>query len=388
VTRLPKVGRHLVHAWNDGCTGYGDDDEWRAKCSGNAGAYRAMGSCTLFFLLAAVVARWRPSANREAWVAKYVLFLFMVAATVFVPNQPLFLTVYLHLSRIGGVMFILMQQVILIDVAYTWNDSWVTKADDAEMEERGSGRKWLAGILASCGVLLFGSIAIMILLIINFSGCSTNEAFIYVTLVMSVIITVAQLCSDEGSLLSSSIIVAYATYLVVTAVSKNPNAECNPRLGSNDIVGIVVGTGLTVLSLAWTGWSYTADRRFSNESRRNQMVEMSFPLVEGDHALTSSSSSLNYDEFYSRDADSITVDDESNGVSFHSWKLNIILAMISCWFSMAITGWGSIQTDGNQANPEVSSVSMWMIISSQWLVLLLYLWTLGAPKLFPDRDFF
>lgn len=71
----------------------------------------------------------------------------------------------------------------------------------------------------------------------------------------------------------------------------------------------------------------------------------------------------------------------------NSWKLNVILGLVSCWFAMALTGWGSIDSGGNAANPDVGKVSMWMIIASQWLVLVLYLWTLVAPRLFPDREF-
>ena len=70
-----------------------------------------------------------------------------------------------------------------------------------------------------------------------------------------------------------------------------------------------------------------------------------------------------------------------------TWKLNFVLAVISCFYAMALTGWGSIESGGTPANPDVGNVSMWMIIASQWVVLVLYLWTLVAPRLFPDRDF-
>jgi len=71
----------------------------------------------------------------------------------------------------------------------------------------------------------------------------------------------------------------------------------------------------------------------------------------------------------------------------NSWRLNVILAIVSCWFAMSLTGWGAIKSGGTAANPQVGDVSMWMIIVSQWLVLLMYLWTLIAPRVFPDRDF-
>jgi hypothetical protein len=54
---------------------------------------------------------------------------------------------------------------------------------------------------------------------------------------------------------------------------------------------------------------------------------------------------------------------------------------------MALTGWGSIQSSGDVANPLVGKTTMWIIVLSQWFILALYLWTLVAPRLFPGRDF-
>jgi hypothetical protein len=71
----------------------------------------------------------------------------------------------------------------------------------------------------------------------------------------------------------------------------------------------------------------------------------------------------------------------------NSWKLNVILSLICCWYAMSLTSWGSVSGGGNIANPSAGKVSMWMIIGSQWLMNLMYLWTLIAPKLFPDREF-
>jgi hypothetical protein len=74
----------------------------------------------------------------------------------------------------------------------------------------------------------------------------------------------------------------------------------------------------------------------------------------------------------------------------HLWKLNVVLALISCWVAMILTGWGSIEgIDESQkvANPTVGRWNMAMIGVSQWLAILLYCWSLLAPRLFPNREF-
>lgn len=75
-----------------------------------------------------------------------------------------------------------------------------------------------------------------------------------------------------------------------------------------------------------------------------------------------------------------TEEDDPTVTFSTSWKINGILAIICCWFAMALTSWGSIQRNGSIANPQAGRVSMWLVIASQWLIILLYLWTLAAPK--------
>lgn len=215
VTSIPFTN-YVVDAWTDGCQQYGTQ-ELRDRCAGNNGVYRSAASATLFFVLAAIAVMCKRTANREAWPAKYVLFFFLVLATCFIPNTPLFTPIYLNIARAGSVFYIFIQQIIFIDVAYNWNESWVAKADTAEAEEVGSGKKWLWAILVSCTILFLGTSVGIALLFVYFDGCSTNTAFISVTLILCILVTAAQLSGEEGSLLASAVISAYATYLCYTA---------------------------------------------------------------------------------------------------------------------------------------------------------------------------
>ena len=54
----------------------------------------------------------------------------------------------------------------------------------------------------------------------------------------------------------------------------------------------------------------------------------------------------------------------------------------------ASRSWGNIdQINAQNGNPELSLASMWVRIGSQWLIYLLYGWSLIAPRLCPNRDF-
>lgn len=382
------VGKYIVNSWLSGCEDY-ETVALQEVCSGQSGVYRTAGSAFLFFLLATIGVLLKPSANREAWLAKYTLFLFMIGGTIFIPNQPLFNPILLNIFRAGGVLFILLQQIILIDFCYNINDGMVEKANQAEADEgEGAGNKWL-GILISISAVCFGAaITGIVLMYVYFGDCDINVAFVTVTLILGVISTIVQLMGEESSLLTSSSIFAYSTYLCYSAVTKNPNQACNPQLGKEDVGGIIIGISLALISLAWTGFSYTAGKAVGDESddvlKNNEVTNENNQPVTG--TVIDAKDDKNATNYGSIEEEEQEEEPVPNSFS-NSWKLNIVLMLICCWYAMTLTSWGSVETGGNAANPGVGRISMWIIITSQWLMQLLYLWTLIAPSIFPDRDF-
>ncbi|KAL3910732.1 MAG: hypothetical protein SGARI_001978 [Bacillariaceae sp.] len=223
--------------------------------------------------------------------------------------------------------------------------------------------------------------------------CPGNTWVITLTLLAIIGMTALQLAGTEGSLLTSSVISAYTIYLCFSIVSKNPSHECNPMLGKNDWWGICGGLLLTILSLAWTGWSYTAEARLnvdavqtaksvqptsSSSGEGGADLNLDVPLLDGQEAGTSG----------------LVTDASGDGVESasltHMWKLNIVMALISCYVAMILTAWGTINgldENHNAANPTIGRWNMAILGLSQWLAIGLYAWTLVAPRLFPDRDF-
>ena len=65
----------LSDRWLDGCSEY--EGAFLEECAGNMGVFRVAAATTLFFVLAGIAAACKPTANREAWPAKYVLFVFI-----------------------------------------------------------------------------------------------------------------------------------------------------------------------------------------------------------------------------------------------------------------------------------------------------------------------
>ena len=269
----------------------------------------------------------------------------------------------------------------------------------------GSGNFWLRAVVGTCASFYLLTLTGIILLYKYFDGCAGNTWIITLTLLGVIGLTVIQLAGSEGSLLTSSMISLYVTYLAYSMVSKNPNGQCNPQLGSSDATGITVGLLLTAVSLAWTGWSWTAEERLNVDG-----VQSARTMTPSSTTRSSTDGGVNLDVPFLDPGDAprtgVVMDGASNGdiddPTFQSgrpgsevWKLNVVNVLISCWVAMVLTGWGTLEAaasageDNNYhaANPTIGRFNMAMIGISQWCAILLYIWTLAAPTLFPDRDF-
>lgn len=416
---VPGMGKQIKYAFTDGCQNYKNDGEMNdhyAQCVANAAVYRPTLISTLFFTAMSIITKYSPSQNREIWPAKYSIYFLTLFVTLFLPNRPIFTTIYVIVMRICASIFIVLQQVILIDMAYNWNEFWVMKSNLCESREWGSGRKWLQAIVI-CTILLFLGTLVGISFLYQFFAktndgsdtfCGGNITIITITLLIIIVMTVVQLIGSdgEGSLLTTSVIAAYSTYLAYSTLSKNPNAQCNPTMMNDDDEFWSIGIGLffTMISLIWTGWSWTATDRLDTSSTLvtthaltptdpqrpdAASLDLETPFLEENErpttglVVTNPGSSNDEEQFNARHADTL-------------YKLNIVLVLISCWVAASLTEWGTIVgsaggDDGSDkhtaANPLVGRLNMIMIGLSQNLAMGLYLWTLLAPKLFPDRDF-
>ena len=129
---IPGMGKVLYSSWTDSCAQYtnnqGNDNNndgngqqfsnLYIQCVRNAAVFHPTFVSTLFFLISAIATKTNPRLNREAWPAKFGMYFILLTIITFVPNAPLLMPIYLTFLRIGAMIFIFIQQIILIDIAY------------------------------------------------------------------------------------------------------------------------------------------------------------------------------------------------------------------------------------------------------------------------------
>lgn len=76
---------------------------------------------------------------------------------------------------------------------------------------------------------------------------------------------------------------------------------------------------------------------------------------------------------------------EAEPVSYSYSFFHLIFALASMYSAMLLSGWTS--SSDSSGLIDVGWTSVWVRICTEWATALLYVWTLVAPLLLPDREF-
>lgn len=74
----------------------------------------------VFFALMALCACCSREFNHGFWGFKFLLWMVLLVATLFITNDVFDTSGYVWVARVGAFVFTIMQQIVLIDLAYRW----------------------------------------------------------------------------------------------------------------------------------------------------------------------------------------------------------------------------------------------------------------------------
>jgi serine incorporator 1/3 len=332
------------YSFNIGCKDIPGIDV--SACKGENAVYRISLAMMLWFVIIMLGNLCSKRFHTGFWGPKILALLVLTSGLFFTPivGQD----GYVQFARVISAVFLVSQLIYFIDAAYSWNSYFADKAYGDLYDEN---RNWVALALMTCFFLMLGVAVANILLYIYYDHCTRQAVFITVTLLLIIIATVSQLNiqDTDSSLVTSCIVSAYATYLCWSSVSAD---ECNPdqtRTQEQTIFAFCV----TAISLIWS--SYSAGTRKTTQP-------------------------TNIIQLTTEDDDDDDDDDDEPTDSISVYMFHASMATGSVYMSMLLTNWGTVA--GKQ-----SAAQMWVSIISQWISMLLYGWTLIAPKCCPDREF-
>lgn len=186
--------------------------------------------CCFFALMAVMMIGVKSSNDPRApvqngfWGLKFLIVIGITIGAFFIPEGS-FGTTWMWFGLIGGLAFILVQLILIVDFAHTWAEVWVSKYEETE------SKGWYCALL-SVTFLQYGlAIAGVSLLFIHYTtadDCALNKFFISINLILGVIVSVVSVLPavqerlPHSGLLQSAMVTLYTIYLTWSAVANNP----------------------------------------------------------------------------------------------------------------------------------------------------------------------
>ncbi|UNI22089.1 Membrane protein tms1 [Purpureocillium takamizusanense] len=350
----------------------------------------------------------RAAIQNGYWGPKMIAWLVLIVMAFLIPDR--FFMVYgNYVSFICAMLFLILGLILLVDLAHTWAEYCLAQIEDTD------SRLWRFILIGSTLSMYLASFAMTAVQYAFFAvgDCAMNQAVITINLILWLAISfisvnpTVQEYNPRAGLAQAAMVAVYCTYLTMSAVSTEPDdKQCNPLLRAQGTrtTSVVIGAIVTMLTVAYTttraatqslglgGSSHgirlpdedehdlvtqqpSARREMRAEALRRAVEEGSLPA---DALLSDDESDAGVDAAH---------DDERNRTQYNYTMFHIIFFLATAWVSTLLTlqydeeenGGGDFATVGR------TYAASWVKIVSAWLCHGLYIWTLVAPVLLPDR---
>lgn len=360
-----------------------------------------------------------PITHLGGWLVKVFLYAVLLGVS-FLPNNDSMVS-YASVARGFSVIFLLLQVMIIIDLAYNMHDWLVRKMDKVDENLTNDGVD--IGLCSNGyrNFYLFLSFTLIIVSIVglalqyNYFGgpCQLNNFFISETLVIGVIFIVISMMNIVGKgLLPPAIIFTYNTYLCYGAITNNPDTNCNIFANNQSEASIYIGLAIAAFSITWMAYSSAGSmskairsdgeqHSVSNPvSTANKSNVTDWPTSgaskEKSSVVAGSAAGYQNDDEEDEESGTRTKSSSSSTATSNNnstdldkpWLFHFVMCMAGMYLAMLVTNWGNPPaSNAVAANPELSDTSMWVRIGSQWAIHAVFLWSLIAPTCCPGRDF-
>ncbi|KAI1344567.1 serine incorporator [Xylariaceae sp. FL0016] len=385
-------------------------------CHGWLAVYRINFALGLFHLiLSGLLFGVNNSKNPRAaiqngyWGPKVIAWVAFIVMSFLIPD-PFFQVWGNYISFLGGMLFLILGLILLVDLAHTWAEYCLEQIENTD------SRVWRGVLIGSTLGMYAGAMVMTIVQYIFFArgDCTMNQAAITINLLFWLAISfvsvhpTVQEYNPKAGLAQGAMVAFYCTYLTMSAVSMEPDdKQCNPliRAQGTRTTSIVIGAIVTMLTVAYT----TTRAATQSLGLGNNRGGIKLP-EEDEHDLVTQQpgrremraealrraveeGSLPADALLSDDEDEESGghtphDDERSRTQYDYSVFHIIFFLATCWVGTLLTGTAAgdkMTIDDDFAAVGRTYWASWVKIVSAWICYALYMWTLVAPVVLPDR---
>ncbi|KAJ2969556.1 hypothetical protein NQ176_g8603 [Zarea fungicola] len=350
----------------------------------------------------------RAAIQNGYWGPKVIAWIAFVVLSFLIPDE-FFMFYGNYIALIGAMLFLLLGLILLVDLAHGWAEYCLAQIEDTD------SKLWRTVLIGSTLGMFGASLAMTIVQYVFFAhhNCAMNQAVITINLILWLIVSVISINptiqehNPKAGLAQAAMVAVYCTYLTMSAVSMEPDdKQCNPLLRGRATrrTSVVIGAIVTMLTIAYTTTRAATQNlglgggngiRLPDDdehdlvtqqpgSRREMRAEALRRAVE--------EGSLPADALLSDDDDSDAGgngahDDERTRTQYNYSMFHVIFFLATTWVALLLN---ISHEQSSEPNSDFASVgrtyaASWIKIVSAWLCYGIYIWSLVAPVVLPER---
>lgn len=309
------------------------------------------GCCVFLFVLLLCVSGCSDTAAHGYAVAKFMMVPVLILAFLFVPNQ--FFNFYGNVANILSSVFVIVQALLLVDVGYTINDKIMSQHTSTHARNLREDPTWKIVILVISAILCLGSVIGSILLFVDFNQ---GLWIVVVALLLSIgfgVLSVTCAWCPHGNILTSCIVMAYSIWLAYEALlSVNDGAS---------VPTFIKWIGMAIAAFSLFGSAFGNGLGLNSGAAEPMIAQPSTDAAKAEEGTAAPTSE----------------GEAGEGGPFN--KMDFIMqSSIHAFCALYIT-------------TELAPFQSWLAFTFRSIdvigALLLFGFTLFAPKMFPDRQF-
>ena len=328
------------------------------------------------------------AVNEQCFMLKFLLVCGMVAGLLFVPNY--YLRYFVEASAYASLLFVVYQSIALVDFGYMWNEAWVRRHEE--------GRNFYGVMLVLASLVMLAAVSLT--LASNFRdfwrpGCSYNKLSLIANVAVIVLLLALVLLkyNQSSSVLTALFIALLVTYEHGLALSSFWVEDCNPYADASTrhtflksaTMHIFVNLLRGILAVVVVSIGHSSSENFVKAGLHYRQQSVMDDARSLSVSNNQDADDENIKSFLQKEFRPSFVKYRSNYfVLFHAVMMAFAIYLVMIFFdwrrvNIDLDNW----TDLVSANPSGFAIKTF----NSLLLIVLYIWTLLAPAVFPDRDF-
>lgn len=362
----------------------------------------------------------RPAIHNGFWGLKILVLVGICIGSFYIPENDMFNKSWMYVGMVGGALFIILQLILLVDVAHTWHSKWYSRSRGYSISPR-PGCVWHCVMYLCSTLFMLVSVTAVVLLYTyytNYEECIHNKIFIVINASLCIILCTMSVlpCTKRmnvnSGLLQGSMISVYVMYLTWSALLTEPNILVRQDHVSNETLLIMndsnplytedlhqdfikASCGPPVVNVKWQmasgyigavmllGMAVYASLMTSNKGKRLGIQ----PSISANRNMCCCRQPTRSDMIGGPErGGQPVINDEAEIVNYSYAFFHFVFAIGSLYIMMQLTMWFKPE-DSTLKNFSKNWPSVWVKMVSSWVCVFVYIFTLFVPRCIPGRDF-